>query len=143
MIKTFLFDLGNVLLFFSHEKRCQQMGALCGLSAEQIRQLVFVPEAHLKYERGEWSEAEFHAWFEQQVGCKMSLLDLRRAAADIFVPNQTMFPVLSPDEMAGHYSENDVAQAVRLGRITGPDGAWDRIAQRGAAFEALEASDHA
>ena len=43
---------------------------------------------------------------------------------------QTMFPVLSPDEMAGHYSENDVAKAVRSGRITGPDGAWDWISRR-------------
>ena len=32
---------------------------------------------------------------------------------------QAMFPVLSADEMAGHYSENDISQAVRLGRITG------------------------
>lgn len=46
---------------------------------------------------------------------------------------QTMFPVLSQDEMAGHYSENEIAQAARQGRITGPDGAWDRIAQRVAA----------
>lgn len=43
---------------------------------------------------------------------------------------QTMFPVLSGDEMAGHYSENDVAQAVRRGVITGPGGAWDIIARR-------------
>ncbi|MCR9125419.1 MAG: cytochrome-c peroxidase [Rhodobacteraceae bacterium] len=43
---------------------------------------------------------------------------------------QTMFPVLSPDEMAGHYSENDVARAVRQGRITGPGGAWDILARR-------------
>ncbi len=43
---------------------------------------------------------------------------------------QTMFPVLSPDEMAGHYQENDVAKAVRLGRITGEGGAWDIIAKR-------------
>lgn len=43
---------------------------------------------------------------------------------------QTMFPVLSADEMAGHYSENDVSQAVRRGVITGPDGAWDIIARR-------------
>ncbi|MBE0413977.1 cytochrome c peroxidase [Yoonia sp.] len=43
---------------------------------------------------------------------------------------QTMFPVLSPDEMAGHYSENDVAAAVRRGVITGPGGAWDIIARR-------------
>ncbi|MBO9401979.1 cytochrome c peroxidase [Shimia sp. R9_3] len=43
---------------------------------------------------------------------------------------QAMFPVLSGDEMAGHYSENDVSQAVRLGRLTGPGGAWDILAKR-------------
>ena len=49
---------------------------------------------------------------------------------------QTMFPVLSQDEMAGHYSENDVSRAVRLGRITGPGGAWDLITQRVAGIAA-------
>ena len=46
---------------------------------------------------------------------------------------QTMFPVLSGDEMAGHYSENEISQAVRRGTLTGKDGAWDLIAQRVAA----------
>lgn len=32
--------------------------------------------------------------------------------------------------MAGHYSENEVAQAVRLGQLSQPGGAWDRIAAR-------------
>ncbi|MEN8896880.1 MAG: cytochrome c peroxidase [Yoonia sp.] len=49
---------------------------------------------------------------------------------------QTMFPVLSPDEMAGHYGENDVSQAVRQGLITGQGGAWDIIARRVAAIDA-------
>lgn len=43
---------------------------------------------------------------------------------------QSMFPVLSPDEMAGHYAENDVAKAVRQGLITGPGGAWDILSKR-------------
>lgn len=43
---------------------------------------------------------------------------------------QTMFPVLSPDEMAGHYSENEIARAVRQGLITGEGGAWDLLAAR-------------
>jgi len=43
---------------------------------------------------------------------------------------QTMFPVLSPSEMAGHVHENDIAKAVRSGRITGPGGAWDIITHR-------------
>lgn len=43
---------------------------------------------------------------------------------------QSMFPVLSADEMAGHYGENDVARTVRQGVITGPDGAWDLLSKR-------------
>jgi len=43
---------------------------------------------------------------------------------------QAMFPVLSPDEMAGHYSENEVSKAVRIGRLTQESGAWDLIARR-------------
>ena len=43
---------------------------------------------------------------------------------------QSMFPVLSGDEMAGHYSESDVSQAVRQGFLTGEGGAWDLISKR-------------
>jgi len=51
---------------------------------------------------------------------------------------QTMFPVLSPDEMAGHYGENDISKAVRSGFITGERGAWDRIAKRVAEIPAYQ-----
>jgi len=47
---------------------------------------------------------------------------------------QAMFPVLSGDEMAGHYSENEIAQAVRMGFLSQPGGAWERIAARVAAI---------
>lgn len=43
---------------------------------------------------------------------------------------QTMFPVLSRDEMAGSFRENDVARLVRQGLVTGNGGAWDVLAQR-------------
>ena len=43
---------------------------------------------------------------------------------------QTMFPVLSRDEMAGSYRENDVALAVRQGRIAGTGGAWNLLSRR-------------
>lgn len=51
---------------------------------------------------------------------------------------QTMFPVLSRDEMAGSYKENDVARAVRLGMITGEGGAWDLLSRRIGAIPAYE-----
>lgn len=43
---------------------------------------------------------------------------------------QSMFPVLSGDEMAGHYSENEISQAVRQGLLTGEGGAWARLSMR-------------
>ncbi len=49
---------------------------------------------------------------------------------------QAMFPVLSPDEMAGHYSENEIAKAVRRGLMTGPNGAHGLLAKRVAAIPA-------
>ena len=49
---------------------------------------------------------------------------------------QTMFPVLSRDEMAGSYRENDIARAVRQGRITGDGGAWDMLSERVRAIDA-------
>ena len=49
---------------------------------------------------------------------------------------QTMFPVLSQDEMAGHYSENDVSRAARQGLITGTGGAWAILSARVAALPA-------
>lgn len=53
---------------------------------------------------------------------------------------QAMFPVLSPDEMAGHYTENDVAKAVRLGFITTEGGAWSILAARVEAIPAYRAA---
>lgn len=55
--------------------------------------------------------------------------DMERGFASALAA-QAMFPVLSGDEMAGHYSENDVSQAVRQGRLTGPDGAWSILSER-------------
>ncbi len=49
---------------------------------------------------------------------------------------QAMFPVLSGDEMAGQYSENDISKAVRLGFLSGKGGAWDIIAARVGAIKA-------
>ncbi len=63
-------------------------------------------------------------------GLRTPLEDDMMAGFASLLSAQNMFPVLSPDEMAGHYSENEIAQAVRQGRITGPGGAWDRIAAR-------------
>ncbi|MEN0001480.1 MAG: cytochrome c peroxidase [Pseudomonadota bacterium] len=69
-------------------------------------------------------------------GLRTPLEDEMVSGFDNLLSAQTMFPVLSQDEMAGQYGENDVSRAVRLGVLTGEGGAWDVIADRVAAIEA-------
>ena len=46
---------------------------------------------------------------------------------------QAMFPVTSPDEMAGHKGENEIANAVSLSKAAGAQGVWALLAARLAA----------
>ena len=39
------FDLGNVLLYFDHRLACQQMGAVAGVSAETVWEVVFASDS--------------------------------------------------------------------------------------------------
>lgn len=66
----------------------------------------------------------------RKAGIRTPLADEMVMGFDGVLAAQAMFPVLSPDEMAGHYQENDVSRAVRMGLLTGEGGAWDIIAQR-------------
>jgi len=52
------------------------------------------------------------------------------AGFDNVLSAQTMFPVLSRDEMAGGHRENAIGRAVRQGLITGDGGAWSLISER-------------
>jgi cytochrome c peroxidase len=63
-------------------------------------------------------------------GLRTPLEDEMVAGFASLLSAQTMFPVLSSDEMAGHYSENEVSRAVRQGLITGDGGAWSLISAR-------------
>lgn len=73
-------------------------------------------------------------------GLRTPLEDEMVTGFDSPLSAQAMFPVLAPDEMAGHYSENDVSKSVRLGLLAQEGGAWDIIAARVAAIPAYHAT---
>jgi cytochrome c peroxidase len=72
----------------------------------------------------------------QPGGFRTPLGDEMVTGFDSALAAQAMFPVLSADEMAGHYSENDVSRSVNQGLLTYKGGAWDLIAARVAAIPA-------
>jgi len=102
--KFLYFDLGNVLLHFDHGLACRQIEAESGIHRELVRQIVFVSDLELRYERGEISTREFYEIFRQQSGLA-SLPDferLLRATAAIFEVNLALLPLLTQLHSAGN-----------------------------------------
>ena len=94
MIRTCLFDMGNVLVHFSHDRMCAQLGALCGRTGPEIRRLVFDAGHQWEFERGRLTEAQFHRRFIELVGSNVEFEHVRRAGSDIFELNASIIPVL-------------------------------------------------
>lgn len=94
MLKTCLFDLGNVLLNFSHDKMIRQMAELAGRAEADVRREFLDTGKHLEYERGEISTAAFHQWFEAFARRSIDRDALCVAVADIFELNVEMPPLL-------------------------------------------------
>lgn len=101
MIRTCLFDMGNVLVFFSHARMCEQLGRLCDLPGEEMQKLLIDSGVQWDYERGRIKPPEFHAWFQAATSRTVSLEDLNRAGSDIFWLNHEIVPVLDRLKAAG------------------------------------------
>jgi glucose-1-phosphatase len=94
VIETFLFDMGNVLVHFSHALMCEQLAEVCGCSAEEMRSLLFDMGWEGELERGEVTEVEFQKRLEGHFKRPLELAALVRAASDIFTLNAPVVPIL-------------------------------------------------
>ena len=100
-IKTCFFDMGNVLVHFSHDKMCQNIAELCGWTEAQTKAYLLDEGRQWKLERGEVSEEQFHDEFCHATGKALNIDELRHAAADIFWLNESIVPVLHQLKAAG------------------------------------------
>ncbi len=100
-IKTCFFDMGNVLVHFSHERMCRNIATLCGWSEPETKKFLLDEGRQWKLERGEISEEQFHDDFCQATGKALDIDELRLAAADIFWLNESIVPVLHQLKAAG------------------------------------------
>ena len=88
------FDLGNVLVFFSHEKMYNQLSQLSGLSSDAIRAMLSHKEMQGRYETGKISTEELYQHFTKASKKSFLLSEFTHAASDIFTPNEELFPVV-------------------------------------------------
>ncbi|MBL8811312.1 MAG: HAD family phosphatase [Planctomycetaceae bacterium] len=100
-IRTCFFDMGNVLVYFSHERMCRNIADLSGMTIEKTREFLFADGRQWKLERGEISEELFCDQLQETSGRLIRLSDLQHAAANIFWLNDSIVPVLQKLKAAG------------------------------------------
>ena len=130
MIRTFLFDMGNVLTRFSHDTMCCQIGQLCGLSGEATKRLLIDSGLQWEFERGRISEEAFRSELSKLVSQPIELEQLRRASSDIFDPIIEMGPIVRGLKQQGF-------RLVLLSNTTVSHFDWIK-----AQFDFLEPFDH-
>jgi len=83
-IKFIYFDLGNVLLDFTHERGFAQIAAATGLTSEDVRTAMVDSGLSGRYETGQLSTGEFHRVFCKATGATVTVSELAIAWGDIF-----------------------------------------------------------
>lgn len=84
MIKTIYFDLGGVLLNFSLEKMCEDIGRFCGLSEDVVKAYIYGKGLGRQYEEGSIESKTIHAQFCGLAKRPLDFEGLMHAASSIF-----------------------------------------------------------
>ena len=90
----FYFDLGNVLLYFSHEQACTQVAEVAGISSERVQEIIFESGLQWRYERGQIDCDAFHQEFCQASSTTTERAPLELAGSAIFEFNHSITPIL-------------------------------------------------
>jgi putative hydrolase of the HAD superfamily len=101
MIRALLFDMGNVLIHFSHERMYRQLGELVGRDGSEVERWLHESGLFDGYETGRVTTDELRIELGRLVGRPIDADALDRAASDIFWLNESMAPVIDRLAMNG------------------------------------------
>lgn len=79
VIKTFIFDLGKVIVNFDHSRIVSRIEQFCDFSGVEIHQNIFANSAISEYEIGKLSSVEFFEQLRQSFNLQMSFDDFDSA----------------------------------------------------------------
>jgi glucose-1-phosphatase len=94
MLKTILFDLGNVLVHFSHDRMCDQIGHALGRTGADVRRFLIDSGLMWDFERGKLTEAQLLAAVESEITGPFDHATVNDACCDIFTLNEPIVPVV-------------------------------------------------
>jgi putative hydrolase of the HAD superfamily len=117
----FYFDLGNVLINFSHQTAARQMAEASGCDFDKVWAVVFDGSLQTDLETGKIDSAQFCERFRQATSTRVSDSQLIRAASEIFWLNPAIVPIVGQLAAAGY----------RLGVLSNTCQAhWDHVWNR-------------
>ena len=93
--KFIYFDLGKVLADFSVAQMCRQMGAVAGIDADRVHEILYGGGLQLDYETGKLSSREFYEAFCQAAQRRPDYQALHQALGDIFSISAAMLPIVA------------------------------------------------
>lgn len=99
---TLFFDIGNVLLFFSHEKMCRQVADLTTLPYQRVHDFLFKEGYGIEYEMGTVTTESLHRHLSQASDQTIDFIELLKAAGDIFESNEEIIPIIEDLKSQGH-----------------------------------------
>jgi len=99
--KFIYFDLGMVLVTFSIERMCRQIGLAAGLDEGLVYEVVFASDLQSSYERGLLTTRDFYETFCRRSGGSADYDALCTAASDIFEINAAMLPIVGGLQQTG------------------------------------------
>jgi len=94
MIETIFFDLGGVLLNFSHEKMCKNLAAYTKLDLEEIKTIIYGEELGDQYERGLITSEQLYEYLSARSNHLLDFTTLMEAIASIFFVKQETVSIL-------------------------------------------------
>jgi putative hydrolase of the HAD superfamily len=94
LLRTILFDLGNVIVHFSHALMCEQIGGVLGRTGPETRSFLIDSGLMWDFERGKLSEQDLLAAVQKELGRRVEPVALSTACSDIFQLNEPIVPVI-------------------------------------------------
>lgn len=83
-IKTMIFDMGNVLINFSHEQASRQIAKLAKQTPEFVYDILFKSGLEMEYEAGKITREALATKLESQFKCPLNIDQLIHASCDMF-----------------------------------------------------------
>jgi len=100
MKRTIFFDLGNVLIFFSHQKMCEQVAAYCDFDLNFVKTML--GQYGDPHERGHINSQIIFNECSRLSQKKLNFEMLMKSLSDIFEPNEPVISIAHEVKRKGH-----------------------------------------